>query len=110
MSQRWHDLTAFRRDVLAAVSHLETYEDGAVYGLAIKRELQGRREREINHGQLYPNLDALVAADLLEKRDLDGRTNEYRLTEEGAQLLRNRLQRLALDCGVRDDSPIPADP
>ena len=30
------------------------------HGLAIKEELEGYYESEVNHGRLYPNLDTLV--------------------------------------------------
>jgi len=70
----WSDLIAFQRDVLEAIQRLDN--DGhTTYGLAIKRELQSVYGEEINHGRLYPNLDDLVDADLVEKGKLDKRTN-----------------------------------
>lgn len=77
------DLTAFQRDLLATVADV-----GPEYGLAIKDTLERTLEREINHGQLYPNLDDLVDAGLVKKRARDRRTNEYALTTEGKGELR----------------------
>jgi len=71
------DLTAFQKNILAVLSN------EARYGLAIKRELEEYYGSEINHGRLYPNLDTLVNKDLVEKSELDKRTNEYALTDEG---------------------------
>jgi len=50
------------------------------HGLAIKEELDAYYEQEINHGRLYPNLDDLVNKGLLEKGELDKRTNVYTVT------------------------------
>jgi DNA-binding PadR family transcriptional regulator len=38
---------------------------------------------EIHHGRLYPNLDTLVEKGLVEKGELDRRTNYYTLTRRG---------------------------
>jgi PadR family transcriptional regulator PadR len=73
-----HDLTGFQRDCLYIVAGL----DGAK-GLAVKDELDEYYENEINHGRLYPNLDALV-----EKGHKDDRTNSYDLTKRGSVRLR----------------------
>ena len=71
------DLTAFQRHTLAVLA------GGPNYGLGIKRDLESWSGEEINHGRLYPNLDQLIEAGLVEKRELDKRTNEYELTETG---------------------------
>lgn len=47
----------------------------------------------VNHGQLYPTLDDLVGAGLVEKGQIDDRTNSYSLTEEGRDLLEGRLEK-----------------
>jgi len=80
------DLTGFRRDILWTLYH----EGGAEYGLAIKRELEESGYGEVNHGRLYPNLDALVNRGLIEKSEIDARTNEYSLTESATSLLADR--------------------
>lgn len=71
------DLTAFQLKILFVLA------EEPRYGLAVKRELQNYYEGEVNHGRLYPNLDELIGMGLVEKRELDKRTNEYSLTEAG---------------------------
>jgi DNA-binding PadR family transcriptional regulator len=39
------------------------------------------------HGTLYENLATLIELGYVEKRKIDGRTNEYACTHEGAKLL-----------------------
>jgi DNA-binding PadR family transcriptional regulator len=79
------DLTAFQQHILAILA------EEARYGLAIKRELETYYDSAVNHGQLYPNLDALVRMDLVEKSTLDKRTNEYALTEAGHDAIVNHV-------------------
>jgi DNA-binding PadR family transcriptional regulator len=71
------DLTAFQKNILTVLA------EDARYGLAIKRELEDYYGQEVNHGRLYPNLDDLVNKGLVEKSELDKRTNEYALTDDG---------------------------
>ncbi|MFB6103487.1 MAG: PadR family transcriptional regulator [Halobacteriaceae archaeon] len=78
-------LTAFQQNILAVLS------SEPMYGLAIKRELEDYYDEEVNHGRLYPNLDDLVSMDLVEKSELDKRTNEYALTEAGLDAVVDRL-------------------
>lgn len=80
-----HELTAFQLNVLTILS------DEALYGLAIKRELETYYDDEVNHGRLYPNLDELVEMGLVEKGQLDKRTNEYALTDRGRMALLEQL-------------------
>jgi len=95
----WTDLTGFKRDCLEAIRRLEN--DGeTTYGLAIKRELERVYGEEILHGRLYPNLDDLVDAGLVEKGELDKRTNSYELTAEGESMLDQRARLLADACGM----------
>ena len=68
-----HDLTGFQRDLLYVIAGLDE-----PHGLGIKEELQDYYEKEIHHGRLYPNLDTLV-----EKGQLDRRTNNYTITRRG---------------------------
>ncbi|MFA1612080.1 PadR family transcriptional regulator [Halobellus rubicundus] len=79
----YFDLTAFQRDILAAIAAHE----GVPYGLAIKRRIEAWYVAEINHGRLYPNLDELVEQGLIRKSEIDKRTNGYELTERGADVL-----------------------
>lgn len=80
-----HDLTGFQRDLLYVIAGLDHPK-----GLAIKRELDGYYETDINHGRLYPNLDALVEKGLVEKGQQDQRTNAYMLTSRGVRELEAR--------------------
>ena len=73
-----HDLTAFQRDLLYVIAGMDR-----PYGLEIKKALDKYYEKEIQHGQLYPNLDTLVEKGLVEKGELDRRTNYYNLTRRG---------------------------
>ena len=80
------DLTAFQQNILVILSR------EPMYGLAIKRNLQLYYEDEVNHGRLYPNLDDLVDAGLVEKSELDKRTNQYALTDAGHRAIIDRLR------------------
>ena len=82
-----HDLTGFQRDLLYVIAGL----DGPK-GLAIKDRLDDYYGTEINHGRLYPNLDALVEKGLVEKGRIDDRTNAYTLTQRGERELRARRE------------------
>jgi DNA-binding PadR family transcriptional regulator len=75
------ELTAFQRNILTILA------EEPRYGLAIKRELETYYDDDVNHGRLYPNLDDLVEMGLVEKSELDKRTNQYALTDEGYQAL-----------------------
>ena len=81
-----HDLTGFQRDLLTIIAGLND-----PYGLAIKDELEDYYGKEVNHGRLYPNLDTLVGKGLVEKGQLDRRTNFYRLTRRGQRELAARF-------------------
>ena len=82
-----HDLTGFQRDLLYVIAGL----DGPK-GLAIKDRLDDYYGSEINHGRLYPNLDALVEKGLVEKGRIDDRTNAYTLTQRGERELDARRE------------------
>jgi DNA-binding PadR family transcriptional regulator len=79
------DLTAFQHNILVILS------EEPMYGLAIKRQLEEYYGTEVNHGRLYPNLDDLVEMDLVEKSELDKRTNQYELTAAGDDAVLTRL-------------------
>lgn len=81
------DLTAFQRDLLYVIAgHDEPH------GLALKTELDAYYQNDINHGRLYPNLDTLVDKGLVNKSDIDGRTNAYTLTQRGQRELTARRE------------------
>ncbi len=79
------ELTAFQQNILTILA------EEPRYGLAIKRELESYYDSEVNHGRLYPNLDDLVEMDLVEKSELDKRTNQYALTDEGYEAVLDQL-------------------
>jgi DNA-binding PadR family transcriptional regulator len=95
------ELTAFQHNILVILA------EEARYGLAIKRELEEYYGSEVNHGRLYPNLDTLVEMGLVEKSELDKRTNQYALTDEGYQALLDQLawsfDKLIIDDDRADD-------
>ena len=78
-------LTAFQQNILVALS------EEPMYGLAVKRVLEEYYGSEVNHGRLYPNLDDLVEMGLVEKSELDKRTNQYALTEAGVEAVADRV-------------------
>jgi DNA-binding PadR family transcriptional regulator len=80
------ELTAFQHNILAILAK------EPMYGLAIKRELEDYYGTEVNHGRLYPNLDELVGMGLVEKSELDKRTNQYELTDDGYAAVMDQLQ------------------
>ena len=75
--------TEFRDDILYVLAGL----GGSSYGMGIKRKLEDAYDSEVNHGRLYPNLDALVDRGYIEKGVLDKRTNEYSLTKQARDFL-----------------------
>ncbi|MFC6904999.1 PadR family transcriptional regulator [Halalkalicoccus tibetensis] len=83
--QTAHDLTAFQHNILVILA------EEPMYGLAIKRELESYYDTEVNHGRLYPNLDDLVERDLVAKSELDKRTNQYELTDDGYETVLGQL-------------------
>jgi DNA-binding PadR family transcriptional regulator len=95
------ELTAFQQNILTILA------EEARYGLAVKRELESYYESEVNHGRLYPNLDDLVEMGLVDKSELDKRTNQYALTDEGYEALLDQLgwtfDRLLTDEGRAGD-------
>jgi len=95
------DLTAFQQNILTILS------EEAMYGLAIKRELEAYYDADVNHGRLYPNLDELVEMGFVEKSELDKRTNQYELTKAGHDTVLSQLEwvlsRFATDDGRADE-------
>ncbi|GGL32587.1 PadR family transcriptional regulator [Halarchaeum grantii] len=79
------DLTAFQKNILVVLA------EEPRYGLAVKRELEDYYDEEVNHGRLYPNLDDLVNKGLVEKSELDKRTNQYALTDDGLEAVLDDL-------------------
>ena len=82
-----HALTGFKRDVLPDIAGTDSPN-----GLAFKGNLDDYYASVINHGGLYPNLDAQIDMGLVEKGIIDDRANSYSLTEEGNELLAGRRE------------------
>jgi PadR family transcriptional regulator, regulatory protein PadR len=80
-----YGLTAFQRDLLYVTAGLNE-----PHGLAIKEELEDYYEKEVHHGRLYPNLDTVVEKGLIDKGQLDRRTNVYSLTQRGQREINAR--------------------
>jgi DNA-binding PadR family transcriptional regulator len=91
------DLTAFQQNILTILA------EEPMYGLAIKRELEAYYGSEVNHGRLYPNLDDLVEDGLVEKSELDKRTNQYELTDAGHDVVLGQVE-WVLDRFVTDEA------
>jgi len=84
------DLTGFQRDLLVAISDIE--ENGSTRekaeqlgydeptGQCIKERAEASGYDSLNHGRLYPNLDTLTDKGLVEKVEVDRRTNGYKLS------------------------------
>ncbi|NKE37385.1 PadR family transcriptional regulator [Natronococcus sp. JC468] len=80
-----NDLTGFQRDLLYVIVGADKPS-----GQDIKSEIERYYSSEIDHGRLYPNLDTLVNKGLVEKGELDRRTNYYAITEAGERAIRER--------------------
>ncbi|MHB9288382.1 PadR family transcriptional regulator [Halobacteriales archaeon Cl-PHB] len=91
------ELTAFQQNILTILA------EEPRYGLAIKRELESYYDSEVNHGRLYPNLDDLVEMGLVEKSELDKRTNQYSLTDDGYQAVLDQLAWMFGNIATDDD-------
>lgn len=81
------DLTGFQRDLLYVIAGADQPS-----GQDIKDEIEQYYSAEINHGRLYPNLDTIVNKELVEKGQLDRRTNYYAITDDGEQAIRDRRE------------------
>jgi len=82
-----HDLTGFQRDLLYVIAGADQPS-----GQDVKDEIEQYYSSEINHGRLYPNLDTLVNKELVEKGQLDRRTNYYAITETGREQIQQRRE------------------
>lgn len=82
-----HDLTGFQRDLMYVIAGLHE-----PHGLAIKEELEEYYQKEINHGQLYPNIDTLIEKGLVEKGQKDRRTNEYSMSRRGTREIEAQIE------------------
>ncbi|MDS0300442.1 PadR family transcriptional regulator [Halogeometricum sp. S1BR25-6] len=78
------ELTGFQRDLLYVIAGSDRPS-----GQEIKERI-GKDVGEVNHGRLYPNLDALVEDGLVDKGQQDRRTNYYTISETGEEAIRER--------------------
>ncbi|WP_207587185.1 helix-turn-helix transcriptional regulator [Halomontanus rarus] len=81
------DLTGFQRDLLYVIAGADQPS-----GQDVKEEVEQYYSSEINHGRLYPNLDTIVNKELVEKGQLDRRTNYYAITDQGEERIRERRE------------------
>ncbi|WP_207592316.1 helix-turn-helix transcriptional regulator [Halomontanus rarus] len=81
------DLTGFQRDLLYVIAGADQPS-----GQTVKEEAEKYYDSEINHGRLYPNLDTLVNKELVEKGQLDRRTNYYAITDAGEARIHERRE------------------
>ena len=84
----WYDLLGFQRDLLLVAAEVDGEE--LPKGLTLMDRLEDRYSDPINHGRLYTNLSDLEEAGLIETEEFDGRTNAYRITDRGRELLAGR--------------------
>lgn len=81
----WYDLLGFQRDLLLVAAEVEG--DELPKGPTLKRHLEAWYSDPINHSRLYTNLRDLEEDGLIETEQVDGRTNAYRVTGRGRDLL-----------------------
>ncbi|ELY57053.1 PadR family transcriptional regulator [Natronolimnohabitans innermongolicus] len=81
------DLTGFQRDLLYVIAGADQPS-----GQEVKDEVEKYYNSEINHGRLYPNLDTLVNKELVEKGQLDRRTNYYAISDTGVEAIEQRRE------------------
>lgn len=82
-----HDLTGFQRDLLYVIAGADQPS-----GQDVKEEVEQYYSSDINHGRLYPNLDTLVNKEVVEKGQLDRRTNYYAISDKGQQEIEERRE------------------
>lgn len=81
-----HELTGFQRDLLFVLSGI-----GISTGQQLKRELQRKLDQPILSGRIYDNLEVVIEKRYVHKSERDGRTNEYRITGRGQEVIQTRL-------------------
>lgn len=81
------DLDSFQRDCLVVIAGL-----GESVGLDIATGLEEYYGQQVNHGQLYPNLDTLEEMSLVERKYADPRTSVYSLTEQAEREMRDHFE------------------
>lgn len=72
------ELTAFKRDCLRIIA-----SEQPCIGMDIINNLREQYSKNVNQSHVYIGLNELVEDGLVDKGKIDGRTNEYKLTEKG---------------------------
>ena len=85
--QDMDDLTGFQRDLLYVIEGADQPS-----GQDVKEEVEQYYSTEVNHGRLYPNLDTIVNKELVEKGQLDHRTNYYEISDAGCDQIQERRE------------------
>ena len=100
-AHRIPEFIGFKRDILMILARSEP-----THGRGLLDDLSSLRDEEVTGARLYPNLNALVDAGLVEKRENlhDYRSHEFRLADRGCQCLREHAQRLAGAVDALDES------
>ncbi|ELZ97951.1 DNA binding domain-containing protein [Haloferax mucosum ATCC BAA-1512] len=80
------ELTGFQRDLLYVIAGAERPSGQEV------KEMISADVGEVNHGRLYPNLDALVEQGYVNKGQHDRRTNFYEMSEKGRESIIERRE------------------
>ena len=75
------DLNSFQRDCIREIS-----QNGPCNGLAVCSFLQKYYSSEVHHSRFYQNIERLIEMGLVEKGQVNRRSNSYELTSEGEQL------------------------
>lgn len=88
------DLTAYQRDLLFAAWRDRENRTGK----DIKNRLDEYRGRESQSGQFYQALNRLVDLGYFEVDQVDGRTKDYRLTEEAVSKIEDRIKWVSGGC------------
>ena len=86
------ELTAFQYTLLSAADELVEPS-----GQDIRRHVDTGpfHPSPMNHGRLYPNLETIVRAGLVEKGEKNDRTNLYTITDDGKDVLETRAAYLS---------------
>jgi len=88
---RFPELVGFDRDILLILAR-----SAPCNGRELLADLETLRNDDIGDAALYPHLNALVDAGLVEKRENyhDNRSHEFRLADDGRHSLREHAQRV----------------
>ena len=88
---RLPEVPGFERDILLTLARSQPTN-----GQGLLADLSTLRDEEVGDARLYPHLNGLADAGLVEKRENyhDDRSHEYRLADAGGHALREHAQRL----------------